>query len=108
MGNPDPDPSFDPEVRKAELELERAKILVDFAKFGFRGTLAAGVLGILTLLVLAALKAYASLQISDTALVAIAVVLLIGVVAFGFFSLWQLPNIMARLGKTEFGVKPGW
>ncbi|MDM0110232.1 hypothetical protein QTH97_35450 [Variovorax sp. J22R24] len=95
----------DPELRKLELELEREKILVDFAKFGFRGTLAAGVLGISTILLLAALKAFAKLDISDWGLVAIAVVFLTGAVAFGFFSLWQLPNIVARLGKTELSVK---
>lgn len=33
------------DLRRQELDIERAKLFIDFAKYGFGGTLAAGLVG---------------------------------------------------------------
>jgi hypothetical protein len=48
---------------------------------------------------LAALNAFTNFKIETWGLVAIAGIVLIGTVAFGFFSLWELPRIVARFQK---------
>ena len=100
---------MDPEIRKLELqlELERTRVQVDFARFGFRGTLAGGIICVTAILALACLKAFAHLAISDSALVGLAVLFVAATVAFGYFSLWRAPNIVARLGKTQLSMRSG-
>jgi Zn-dependent protease with chaperone function len=93
-------------IRQQELELERAKLSVEFAKFGFAGTLSAGIIGLLVVLGLAALSAFTTFKIETWGLVAIAAIVLMGVVAFGFLSLWELPRIVARFQNTQFSINP--
>ena len=49
-------------------ELERAKLSVDFAKFGFAGTLAGAIIGLIIILGLALLNACTPIKIETWAL----------------------------------------
>ena len=93
-------------LRQQELELERATLFIGFAKYGFAGTLTAALIGMVVLLGLAALNAFTAFKIETWGLVAIAAIILIGSIAFGFFSLWELPRIAARFQKTQFSINP--
>ncbi len=93
-------------VRQQELEIERARIAVEFAKYGFAGTLTAAAIGSAVILGLAILSAFTTFKIETWGLVAIAVIILIGTVAFGFLSLWELPRIVAKFRETQFSINP--
>jgi hypothetical protein len=93
-------------VRQQELEIERARIAVEFAKYGFAGTLTAAAIGSAVILGLAMLSAFTTFKIETWGLVAIAVIVLIGTVAFGFLSLWELPRIVAKFRETQFSINP--
>jgi hypothetical protein len=93
-------------VRQQELEIERARIAVEFAKYGFAGTLTAALVGSAVILGLAILSAFTPFKIETWGLVAIAVIILIGTVAFGFLSLWELPRIVAKFRETQFSINP--
>jgi hypothetical protein len=93
-------------IRQQELELERARLAVEFAKYGFAGTLTAAVIGAAVILGLAILGAFAGLKIDTWGLVAIAAIILIGTVAFGYLSLWELPRIVAKFRGTQFSINP--
>jgi len=86
-------------LRREGLNLQRARLFVEFAKFGFSGTLAAAIVGVALIFALAGLSAWTSFKIDGWALVAMAVVILVGATAFGFFSLWQAPSIAAKFGE---------
>jgi hypothetical protein len=87
------------ELRRQDLELQRVRLFVEFARFGFTGTLAAGILGLALIFGLAALSAATSFKIDGWALVAIAFIILLGVTTFGYLSLWQAPSIAAKVGR---------
>jgi hypothetical protein len=87
------------ELRRQDLELQRARLFVEFARFGFTGTLAAGIVGLALIFGLAALSASTSFKIDGWALVAMALVILVGVTTFGYLSLWQAPNLAAKFGR---------
>jgi|SRR6266850_908502 len=89
------------DLRQGELDLQRAKLFIDFAKYGFGGTLAAGLGGMGLLLSLASLNAFTTVKIETWGLVSIALLIVVGAIAFGFLSLWELPRIVARLQKME-------
>jgi hypothetical protein len=93
-------------VRQQELEIERAHIAVEFAKYGFAGTLTAAAIGSGVIVGLAVLSAFTTFKIDTWGLVAIAVVILIGTIAFGFLSLWELPRIVAKFRDTQFAINP--
>jgi hypothetical protein len=61
-------------VRQRELEIEHERIAVEFAKYGFAGTLTAAVVGAVVVLGLAILSAFTTFKIETWGLVAIAVV----------------------------------
>jgi len=95
------------ELRRQELEFQRARLSVEFAKFGFSGTLAAAIVGVALILALAGLSAWTSFKIDGWALVAMAVVILVGATAFGFLSLWQAPSIAAKFGREmQIAISP--
>jgi hypothetical protein len=98
-----PDPLL---VRQQELEIERTRIAVEFAKYGFAGTLTAALVGTAVILGLAILSAFTNFKIETWGLVAIATIILIGAVAFGFLSLWELPRIVAKFRDTQFSINP--
>jgi hypothetical protein len=87
------------ELRREDLELQRARLFVEFARFGFAGTLTAGIAGLLLIFGLAALSASTAFKIDGWALVAIGFTILIGVTTFGYLSLWQAPNLAAKFGR---------
>ena len=91
-------------IRQQELELERARLAVDFAKYGFAGTLTAALVGAGVILGLAILNAFTTFRVETWGLVAIAAIVLIGAVAFGFLSLWELPRIVAKFRDTQFSI----
>lgn len=102
MSIPTPDGQHDLVVRK--LEIERAKIFIEFAKFGFRGTLAGGIGGMFLLLGLAILQATTNFALETWGYVGIAVVILVAVTAYGYFSLWSLPTIAAKYREVEIAL----
>jgi hypothetical protein len=93
-------------IRQQELEIERARIAVEFAKYGFAGTLTAALVGSAVIMGLAILNAFTTFKIETWGLVAIAAIIMIGAVAFGFLSLWELPRIVAKFRNTQFSINP--
>jgi hypothetical protein len=93
-------------LQEQQLMLEHKRLYVEFAKYGFRGTLTAAIIGLLVVVGLAALNAFSEAKFETWGLVAIAVVVLMGSVAFGYFSLWQLPKIAGKFspGGTDLSV----
>jgi hypothetical protein len=89
-----------------ELEFQRAQLFVEFAKYGFYGTLTFAMVGAVLVLALACLSAFTSFKI-DAWLVAMSGIIAVGSIAFGYLSLWQAPNIIAKwqgLGEFGFGI----
>lgn len=86
---------------RRDLELERIRLFIDFAKFGFSGTLSGGIVGMVLVFGLACLSAFTKFDITGWALVALSIIILIGVVAFGYFSLWEFPRIAARILEMQ-------
>src|SRR5262245_52846174 len=72
------------EKNEADSDLQKTAMLLEFAKFGFTGTLAAGLSGMALILCLAVLDAFTEFEISTWGLVAIALIVLAGGVAFGY------------------------
>jgi hypothetical protein len=92
-------------IRREQLALERARLFVDFAKYGFYGTLTAAIGGFLLILALACLSAWTSFRMDGWALVAMTLIMVVGATAFGFLSLWQAPSIAAKFGRDlEFAI----
>jgi hypothetical protein len=91
-------------ISQQQLELQEAQLFVEFAKYGFAGTLTAAILGLVLILGLATLSAFTNFKIETWGLVSIAGMILIGTVAFGFLSLWQLPQIVAEFGRTRLRI----
>ena len=89
----DPDEGTDPTTLRD---------LLDFSKFGFRGTLTGAIVGLLIVPVLAYLLKDSAQ--STAILIAYCTALVIGVVSFGYFSLRQVPNVVANLVKGEFAI----
>src|SRR5262245_32614061 len=95
------------ELKRQELEIRRAQLAVEFAKYGFGGTLAATVVGMLLLLALAALQAFTPFKLETWGYFGIAVLILLGSIAYGYLSLWSLPRIAAQLQGWQLAVGPG-
>ena len=93
-------------IRQQELELQRAKVFIEFAKYGFAGTLTAAIMGLVLVIGLATLSAFTTFKIETWGLVSMAGMILIGAVAFGFLSLWQLPRIVAKFRGTQVSINP--
>ena len=82
-----------------DVSLEKLRELVEFGRFGFRGTLAAGICGMVLILVLALLDAFTELELGAAGLFGIGVLVLAGAIAFGYFSLRKLPAIDIEITK---------
>jgi hypothetical protein len=93
-------------IRQQELELQRAKVFIEFAKYGFAGTLTVAIIGLVLILGLATLSAFTRFKIETWGLVSMAGMILIGAVAFGYLSLWQLPQIVLKLRAYQVSVNP--
>ena len=95
------------DVRRQELDLQRIKLFVEFAKYGFAGTLGAAIAGMVLVLALAVLSAFkGNFAMDPWVLLGILFIVLLGTIAFGFLSLWELPRIVARFQKLQFSVNP--
>lgn len=94
-------------LQEQQLELEQKKLYVEFAKYGFAGTLTASIIGLLAVVGLAALNAFTDAKIETWGIVAVAVIVLLGAIAFGYFSLWELPKIAGQFSKTKTGISLG-
>ena len=93
-------------LQEQELELKRAQLAVEFAKYGFAGALVAAVVGMTLVLALAILDAISAEFSFGVEGVAVAMACLaVSCIAFGAFSLWQPVKILARFGKMSFGFK---
>ncbi len=88
-------------VRQEELDLERARLLVSFAKFRFGSTLIGGLVLVLGL---ATLSAFSSFKIDTGLLGTLLIVLVVVLLVVGFLPSWELPRIIARIRDTERGV----
>ncbi|NKB64393.1 MAG: hypothetical protein GKR95_20515 [Gammaproteobacteria bacterium] len=82
-------------------QIEQLEKLIEFAKFGFRGTLSAGISGMVLVLLLAILDAFTGFDITSEALVLITLIVALGTVAFGYFSLRKAPTIDFRMKDGE-------
>jgi hypothetical protein len=91
------------------LELEHKRLYVEFAKFGFAGTLTAAIAGLITILGLAALNTFTQTKIETWGIVAVAALVCVATVAFGYFSLWELPKIVTKVSQTgtDLAIGPG-
>ena len=91
-------------IRQQELDIKRAQLAVDFAKYGFAGTLTAALSGMVLITALAVLEALTDFQLGDLGFVSIGFMIFVGCVAFGYLSLWSFPKIVARFLKWEMSV----
>ena len=95
------------ELRREELSFQRTKLFIEFAKFGFGGTLMAAIIAMGLVFALAGLSAFTAFKIGDLALVGMTLVILVGAVAFGYLSLWELPKIATRIQKEQMEISVG-
>ncbi len=92
------------ELEKANAELRRTIELLDFARFGFKGTLFAGVCGMVFILSLAVLEALTDFVIGPLGLIGLALVVLAGAIAFGYFSLRHLPKVELDIKNQRLAI----
>lgn len=78
---------------------------VEFAKYGFRGTLTIGLSGVGLLFVFALLQAFTPFELETWGYVAIATLIVIGCIAFGAMSLGELPKIEAKFKGIGFHIE---
>jgi len=76
-----------------DVSLEKIRELMDFGKFGFKGTLWSGICGMALILALAILDAFSDLDLGKFGLIGFGILVLAGVISFGYFSLRKLPAI---------------
>ncbi|QDU21773.1 hypothetical protein ETAA1_37460 [Urbifossiella limnaea] len=94
-------------LKELEHELEMKRLNADFARFGFTGTLAAAIVGLLVVLAMVITNAFATSKIETWIIAIVAAAVLLGAVAFGYFSLWELPRITGKIDKTGGGISAG-
>jgi hypothetical protein len=92
-------------IREEELAIRRFELAIEFAKFGFRGTLAAGISGLILILALAMLDAYSSnFRFGTEGVLGTAFLLMAGTVLFGTFSLRQPIRMISKFGNMQLDV----
>lgn len=74
MENESPQSFKADEIQLRQQELERARLFIAFAKYGFAGTLTGAIIGLVTVLCLAAVSAFTCTKIETWGLVAIATI----------------------------------
>jgi len=93
-------------LQEQELELKRAQLAVEFAKYGFAGTLIAAIVGMMLVLALAVIDATSpDFSFGVKGVTITLACLVVSCVAFGAFSLWQPVKILAKFGKMSLGFK---
>ena len=94
-------------LEEQKLALEHTRLYVEFAKYGFAGTLTVAIGGLLLEFGLAVINAITPAKIDTWVFVAVAVVVLLGSIAFGYFSLWELPRIAGKLNPKGVDFTAG-
>jgi len=89
--------------RKSTLDVLKTRI--EFARYGFRGTLFGACGSIVALLLLALIDGLLKVSLDASVYVSFIVGSVLATISFGFFSLWSLPEITADItkGKVAFG-----
>jgi len=95
------------ELRREELTFQKTKLSIEFARFGFAGTLTAAIVGMVLIFGLAVLSGVTTFKIDTWAIVVMALVILVGSVAFGYLSLWELPKIVMRIENQQMRAEIG-
>jgi hypothetical protein len=85
--------------REDDVSLDKLRELVEFGKFGFKGTLWSGISGMLLILGLALLDAFTELDLGAKGLIGMGALVFAGVICFGYFSLRKLPAIDIQITK---------
>ncbi len=89
-------------MAKTDNEAEDLRQLLDFSKFGFRGTLTGAMLGLVIVPILVYM-----LKDSENApaiLIGYCLSLVICILGFGYFSLRRVPEVVANLLKGELAL----
>ena len=76
--------------------------MIEFSKFGFRGTLTGAIVGLIIVPILAYILKDS--QYAAVALLVYCAALGSAVVAFGYFSLRRVPEVVANLLKGRFSI----
>jgi hypothetical protein len=91
-------------LQEQELEFKRAQLDVEFAKFGFSGTLTAGIGGMVLILALAIIDAVSSdFTYGTYGVVGTAICVVLGALGFGAFSHRQRVNLLGKWGDKSIG-----
>lgn len=91
------------DLKTQELQLARIKAFIDFAKFGFSGTLTGAILGMVLVASLAILQATTDFKLETWGYIALALIIVLACIAYGYFSLWALPSIVGKFRDMEIG-----
>ncbi|EAQ80679.1 hypothetical protein, partial [Blastopirellula marina] len=92
-------------LQEQELELRRGELAIEFAKYGFYGTLSAGICGMLMVLSLSIIDAVSSdFTFGFYGVIGTTLSISIPCVAFGAFSLFHSVRILGHFGKIKIGV----
>jgi hypothetical protein len=96
------------ELQARQLSIEQAKLTIEFAKFGFVGTLFGATAGMVLILGLALLSGLTNFKLETWGIVVMTLAILIGSIAFGYFSLREIPRIATRIQKEvlEINISP--
>lgn len=90
-------PAAELEAEAEDVSLEKLRELMSFGRYGFKGTLWSGVCGMVLIVILAALDGFTELDLGAVGILGIGVLVLAGVVSFGYFSLRRLPAIDVQI-----------
>jgi hypothetical protein len=91
--------------REAALAVLRARI--EFAKYGFRGTLFGAFAAIASVLLLAIIDGILAISLHPSVYVTLIVASVTATISYGFFSLWSLPHVDADLLRGTVAVRSG-
>ena len=94
------------QLQEQEFEYKRAQLAVEFAKYGFTGTLTAAIGGLILILALAIIDAVSSeFTFGMYGVLGTSALLVAATLGFGAFSLWQPIKILAKFGNMSLGVE---
>lgn len=95
---------------RQQFEIRKMELSVEFAKYGFYGTLVGALTGMIVVLALAFVVAWGKIAQAALIVVVFAIVLALAVIAFGFFSLFRSPaigiewkDLKTSIGQSESG-----
>jgi len=102
-----PEESGTLDMKKRELEIQYARMFIQFAEFGFSGTLKGSLVGVGLIALIALLDAFAGLQIDSWVYAFMSGTIAIIAIPFGYLSLWSIPHFAAEIAdKFKITVSP--